>query len=167
MQAGGGRGGAGQVHQTLTRDGAAAARLAHNQKVGGSSPPRATINRLSKIDVAYIAGLFDGEGDVGVYRYVHSKNGVAYLRVLMRITNTHLGVLEWVRDKVGAGTVLTRHDKRRSAFRSPCFRYQVAHSNAKALLIAMRPYLKIKASKVDKILREPHIGRAEARDSDR
>lgn len=56
---------------------------------------------LSIADAAYIAGFFDGEGSVLLYR--RSKN------IALRATfaNTKRSILEWIQETIGAGNIVT------------------------------------------------------------
>jgi|SRR5882724_1042560 len=87
-------------------------------------------------DVAYAAGLFDGEGTVGVERY----GGRGY-NVTARVTNTNLDVLEWLRSRFGGFTqqAYAAHDNRKA-----CFYWTAKAKIAEAFLEAVRPYLIIK-----------------------
>ena len=68
---------------------------------------------ISDTDVAYIAGLFDGEGCVQVKQYVEKKKkhkGKGYRiakvwRVNMEIAMTDESVIYWVHDVLGVGSV--------------------------------------------------------------
>ena len=117
---------------------------------------------MKPTDIAYIAGLFDGEGDFGVNNYKATKNGATYARVKLRISNTDRGVLEWVRDTVGAGSIAAESNKTNPKWKPiwrTCFRYSLYNRNAVALLKAMRPFLKIKAAKADTLLAGKISGR--------
>ncbi|KKU79712.1 MAG: hypothetical protein UY05_C0023G0004 [Candidatus Peregrinibacteria bacterium GW2011_GWA2_47_7] len=56
---------------------------------------------MKNVDIAYIAGFFDGEGDVGIYPYRATKNGKYYPKLTARIHNTHQESLEWVKKRPG------------------------------------------------------------------
>lgn len=114
---------------------------------------------MEEREKAYIAGLFDGEGDVGIYSPKSSKNGKRYLRVTVRITNTHRPVLDWVRLVVGNGNV-GEHKRTDMTNRKPVYRWQISNANARVFLREILPYLHIKTDKVVEILTERNTGRA-------
>ena len=69
---------------------------------------------MSEIDLAYIAGLFDGEGSIhfkrGIEKKKRHKGKPGYrlsnsLRVSMEITMTDQSVLIWVHEVLGVGTL--------------------------------------------------------------
>ena len=67
----------------------------------------------SELDIAYIAGLFDGEGSIYYARRPEKKKkhkGKGYrisnsLRMSMEITMTDQSVIRWVHEILGCGTV--------------------------------------------------------------
>ena len=116
---------------------------------------------MTETEIAYIAGLFDGEGCANVVPYKAKKNGAKYNRMCVRITNTHRGVLDFVRGKVGYGSIAIEH-RRREPHHKPAFRWIVQNANAVRFLKMVRPYLIIKAKHVDQILAGPISGRTAA-----
>ena len=68
---------------------------------------------ISSEDIAYIAGLFDGEGSIHFKRTVEKKKkhkGKGYrttnsLRLSMEITMTDESVLRWLHEVLGVGTL--------------------------------------------------------------
>ena len=68
----------------------------------------------SEADIAYIAGLFDGEGSIYYARRKEKKkahNGEGYRysnsqRISMEITMTDRSVLQWVHEVLGCGTLV-------------------------------------------------------------
>jgi hypothetical protein len=92
------------------------------------------------MDVRYAAGLFDGEGSVGVYSH----------RFQLTITNTHRGVLEGLRELFGVGSVLTQ---RSVPGRRVVYVWVVTNRAAvQKVLSLLRPFLIIKAEKADEVL---------------
>ncbi len=67
----------------------------------------------SELDIAYIAGLFDGEGSIHFKRGIEKKKkhkGDGYrlsnsMRISMEITLTDYSVLLWVHEILGVGTL--------------------------------------------------------------
>ena len=68
---------------------------------------------IAETDIAYIAGLFDGEGSIHFKRGIEKKKkhkGKGYrtsnsLRLSMEITMTDESVLRWVHEVLGVGTL--------------------------------------------------------------
>tara|TARA_R100001129_G_scaffold157587_1_gene121075 strand:- start:499 stop:942 length:444 start_codon:yes stop_codon:yes gene_type:complete len=73
----------------------------------------------SEADIAYIAGLFDGEGSIYFARRPEKKkkhNGDGYRtsisqRISMEITMTDRSVLQWVHEVLGCGTLVKKPRK--------------------------------------------------------
>lgn len=107
---------------------------------------------VTKEDAAYIAGFFDGEGSVNVYWRKGSKNGVRYARLMARISQTERGILEWVRDAAGVGTVHANARRPDKPHWKTQHNYIVASEAARLFLAEIRPYLRVKAEVVDRAL---------------
>ena len=68
---------------------------------------------IAETDLAYIAGLFDGEGSIHFKRGIEKKkkhNGEGYrlsnsMRISMEITMTDQSVLIWLHEVLGVGTL--------------------------------------------------------------
>jgi hypothetical protein len=57
-------------------------------------------NRLTEAQAAYIAGMIDADGHVGIYRH---SNGQP--RIVISVSNTYMPMLEWLRDVTGIGSI--------------------------------------------------------------
>ena len=90
---------------------------------------------------AYVAGLFDGDGCVGVY---HSKGGVS---LQVTITQTDNGLLERVREIVGFGSVNTK--SRATRTRQAAKQYVCYSQKALKLLTLIRPFVWLKGERID------------------
>jgi len=100
---------------------------------------------VSKEDLAYIAGLFDGEGSI----YMGVKG--ARCRIEFQITSSNRDVLDWVAIKIG-GYVYQRHVKTKNQYilsYQPVYDLRIHnHSGVKRALVVLLPYLKIKKERV-------------------
>ncbi|MBI2639242.1 hypothetical protein HYW83_06690 [Candidatus Peregrinibacteria bacterium] len=115
---------------------------------------------MKRSEIAYIAGLFDGEGDVGIYPYKATKNGKLYPKLTARIHNTHKQALDWVYEKFGFGLVcMDRKGIKQSGnpARKQSYVYIVAHKKAREFLKIVMKYLIIKKNKVAKVLKEDNL----------
>jgi len=93
---------------------------------------------LRKTDIAYIAGLVDGEGSILIAKSYQTKYGNCY-RVSTTIANNNLAVLEWVNDKFG-GCIYKSNN---------CYMWQLNGKKCHKLLILLTPYLKIKSEQAE------------------
>ena len=77
------------------------------------------MDKITNEDIAYIAGLFDGEGSIYYARRKEKKkkhNGEGYRysmsqRISMEITMTDQSVIRWVHEILGCGTVVKKPRK--------------------------------------------------------
>ena len=82
---------------------------------------RGQVTTLSSEDIAYIAGLFDGEGSIYFARRPEKKKkhkGDGYRisnsqRISMEITMTDRSVLQWLHEVLGVGTLVKKPRKGR------------------------------------------------------
>ena len=95
---------------------------------------------MKRIDLAYLAGILDGEGSICITRtkpkglYKHSRYTLA-----INITNTNEWLIRWI-DFNFKGTI----NRTRLPSRRDCWRWQVHSSKAVEFLRLLLPYLKIK-----------------------
>ena len=98
-----------------------------------SNPYRDT---LTSHEVAYIAGIFDGEGDLGIRAGHYWTLG---------ITNTNKALVQWLTAKLPGSTVSWNRDREG---RAPCAQVKL-HGNLKirCFLMVVLPYLIVKRAK--------------------
>ena len=95
----------------------------------------------SPTDLAYLAGLLDGEGSICILKGTRAY-GTPKHWLEVSIGNTHLGVLQWVQETFG-GRV--SHNAERFTKRNHrTWRWRASASEAAAILRFLLPYLKIK-----------------------
>jgi hypothetical protein len=109
------------------------------------------MNQLTPEQAAYIAGLLDGEGSLGVYR--RPSAWLPYPE--LSITNTNLEVLEWLKSTVGVGHIrLVTKDQRRATEKwKQAYAWRItASGHIVALLQQIKPYLIIKRAQCQALL---------------
>lgn len=102
---------------------------------------------LRGAEIAYIAGIIDGEGTIGVY-----KGGAPYsysLRLI--VSNTHVPMLEWLHVRVGGS--LTRNGTGYKTRHKQGWQVVLWQAHAAAVIQACRPFLIVKAPQADLGLR--------------
>jgi len=64
---------------------------------------------MKDTDIAYIAGLFDGEGSIQYKQYMrkrsHNKKPYPTWSIRMEMAMTDQSILRWVHEVLGVGTV--------------------------------------------------------------
>lgn len=117
--------------------------------------------------VAYSAGLFDGEGTVGVYRVKNGRKTISgktvYWTTRLTITGTYRPVIEKLHSffKYGSVSLQKRQKKHRtpgkiydSELCKQCWRWQITNkNNIKDFINQIRPLLMEKAEQVDIVLK--------------
>lgn len=109
------------------------------------------VNNYTIEDIAYFAGLFDGEGHIGLTR----RNREGYYDsydVHFQLGNTDKGIFNWIIDKIGGkvylnqpkGTKVERGDETDYKRNKDTFLWSLDTGSIKPILIDMIPYLKIK-----------------------
>ena len=105
--------------------------------------------------LAYIAGLFDGEGSARTVLTKASKNGKLYKKLEVRIAQVDREVLDWISVQFGFGKVYSKSDKRAELKGwNECYDYVVAYKMGRKFLTAIEPYLRVKRNKVSALLDE-------------
>ena len=117
----------------------------------------------SSTDIAYIAGLFDGEGSIYYARRPEKKKqhtGKGYSttvsqRISMEITMTDESVIRWVHEVLGCGTV---NKKPRKGLRKDGTKYLMQYKwrctfrDAYYVCVLLFPYAHTKLEKIQKII---------------
>lgn len=118
-----------------------------------SALPRRTdltaLASVTEMELAYIAGLFDGEGCVLITYPKAHKNGRRYRRISVKITQKDCMILDWIRDRTGLGHVASKGTGGRY---DECFDWTVAYRQCEAFLQHIRPHVRMKAARVDEAL---------------
>lgn len=106
--------------------------------------------KLTETDLAYIAGIFDGEGCIGYYRT--SKTGTPYYHALVNITMTEGMLVNKLPELFGFGKV-SIHKAKPDQNRRTAYQWQVGHKKqVQKFLESIRPYLVGKADQADVVL---------------
>ncbi len=95
-----------------------------------------TVKQLGTADAAYIAGLVDGEGTVTLTTMHRGENR----RLVVSISNTERGLLEFVRTALGAGQITAKRTY--DVKHTPSFSFRVTNRQAIDLLRQVAPYLR-------------------------
>jgi hypothetical protein len=85
-------------------------------------------------DLAWVAGIIDGEGTMGLY---HTKTGAQW-KFQLAVANTDLRILSRVRDTVGAGRIALHRVGRTGR---PCYAWLLSSTAAAKALTEVLPYL--------------------------
>lgn len=111
------------------------------------------LDEASETDLAYMAGIIDGEGSVSIWstrRNANARNdGSAPAWVLeVVVVNTDKTLIDWCEARFGGSSNLRRRPPEKS-FWKDVYRWRCSGIHAEALLRRVRPWLIIKASQAD------------------
>ena len=108
-------------------------------------------------EVAYMAGLFDGEGHVEYKkRLVKQKKGKnkAYKTWSIRceMSMTDKGVMEWFHQTLNFGTLNKREAKKSWSGKKPQWRWRCSYRDALKFAKLMWPHAQVKLHKLEQII---------------
>lgn len=106
---------------------------------------------MDELDLAYVAGLFDGEGSIGVYEYE------GRFRPRCTVSNTDLGILTWLCGAWGGRVYVPK----KHPARQQCYAWILCGRNIAGLLNDIMPYLKIKRPQAVRMLEFFGTGRSD------
>ena len=117
---------------------------------------------MTDTEIAYIAGLFDGEGCVSYKQYMRKRphNSKAYptWQIKLEIAMTEKSILVWLCEVLGVGTVTPKKYKTKYTLGwKKQWRWRCSHRDAFKVCCAMFPYAHIKLGKIQKII--DHYGK--------
>jgi hypothetical protein len=110
------------------------------------------IKPMSIAQMAYSAGIIDGEGCISISRKkdkTGNKRGLAF-RPFVSVTNTGKPLLDWLEETTGLGSITIRNyfdGRRKMAWLWQCWSQQAAQ-----FVDAIRPYLVLKTEQADLLL---------------
>ena len=118
---------------------------------------------MNDTDVAYIAGLFDGEGSINIRRAFekkknHKKNGYRMsnsIRISMEITMTDRSVLIWLHEVLGVGTLRPKKVKGKRTDGTPYlkqYKWRCVFRDAFKVCCLLFPYAHTKLGKITQVI---------------
>ena len=119
---------------------------------------------VSESDIAYIAGLFDGEGSIHIKRGIERKkkhNGKPgrrlsnSMRISMEITMTDQSVLRWLHEVLGVGTLNKKPRKGRRKDGTKYlmqYRWRCTFRDAYYVCRLLWPYAHTKLPKIQQVI---------------
>jgi len=97
---------------------------------------------MKRTDLAYIAGIVDGEGYIGIQSDgKKAKHGKQNLRLRVTVTNTSEWLCQYLKFSFGGGKITLRT---RSPNHRPCWQWQLEYQKAADFLRLILPYLHLK-----------------------
>lgn len=111
---------------------------------------KCSVKEMLPTDAAWLAGLIDGEGTIGVYKNSNGHGG-RFVQYTLQVVNTHVGALRRCRKISGVGSV---NPKWRAKQHKPCWAWKVSSQrDIIAVLEQVLPHLTIKLPQARRSLR--------------
>jgi len=119
---------------------------------------------LSESDIAYIAGLFDGEGSIHIKRGIENKKKhnnkpgrrlSNSMRISMEVTMTDESVLRWLHEVLGVGTLNRKPRKGRRKDGTKYlmqYRWRCTFRDAYYVCRLLWPYAHTKLPKIQQVI---------------
>ena len=112
---------------------------------------------MNDTDIAYIAGLFDGEGCVSYKQYMQKRKGrkkaYPFWQIRLEIAMTEKSILVWLCEVLGVGTVTEKRYKTKYTLGwKKQWRWRCSHRDAFKVCCLIFPYAHIKLTKIQKII---------------
>lgn len=111
--------------------------------------------KISKTDSIYMAGLFDGEGTVGIYQHgkATARRRVPQFMLIIQLAGTHEPTMRWIYETFGGSLLTEKGAKARNSKWSKAWRWKTNSRQARVFLESVFPYLKVKRNQVRIALR--------------
>ena len=119
---------------------------------------------VTDLDLAYAAGIFDGEGFVGLTinrQPTHRRVNMTY-NLTVSIANTNLPLIAWLKDSFGGYISTRQYRKDEYPDRLLGYEWKIVARQADVFLRLLLPYLRIKREQTETALR--FYGEAELHD---
>lgn len=104
---------------------------------------------ITDVEAAYIAGMVDGEGSLGIYKKEPPGRNVSYA-VAFNITNTNMEVLRWIKDKLGAGKIDPRPGRKKQ--HKPVHQLIFETEEITPILLRIKNHLIVKIEQAELVL---------------
>jgi hypothetical protein len=112
------------------------------------------VEKIPEVEKAYLAGIIDGEGVIGISKYHHPHAKREHYVTYFSIINTSKALADWLEEKIFSKISVKRRMVPRvsSLGKKPCYRFTIGTKNACILLKAILPYLVIKKRQAELVI---------------
>lgn len=120
---------------------------------------------MKKTDLAYTAGIIDGEGCISLSRY--GKGDTYYISLSVSVGNTNEWLIQWLKFSYGGRTILKGGKNRQGKNWKPCWEWIISSNEALDFLRLLYPYLRLKKAQTEIAIRFQNARQTEKRTSPR
>ena len=114
------------------------------------------MNDNFKLDIAYIAGLFDGEGNVSYKKYPKKRKGAKkdYMtwNIRLEISMTDKNIIELVHETLMVGTVHEKPPGKGQLGKKMQYRWRCGYRDALHVCKLLWPHVVVKLHKIEQII---------------
>ena len=111
---------------------------------------------INDVDAAYIAGLFDGEGNIyykqNMVKRGKDKKAYPTWQIRMEISMTERSIIHWIHETLGVGTFHKKPPGKGQMGRKMQYRWRCGFRDAYYVCKVIWPFVHVKIDKVQKIL---------------
>ncbi|MGH7410270.1 MAG: hypothetical protein ACREJ6_04310 [Candidatus Methylomirabilis sp.] len=109
---------------------------------------------ISRVDLAYAAGFFDGEGSISILKAREGQRGP---KICISASQTRPRVIKWLQELFGCGSVHhypveTRPIGRTGKPIRPLWLWSVSGDKAVEIIILLKPFMRVKHNEVTLIM---------------
>jgi len=95
---------------------------------------------MKRTDLAYLAGIVDGEGYIGISADHRKRNpDRPCWRLKVAVTNTNEWLMQYLKFSVGGGIIVLKRKNPK-----PCYQWEIRYGKAADFLKLILPYLRLK-----------------------
>ncbi len=104
---------------------------------------------MRKTDLAYIAGIIDGEGSISIiHASPRRRNPGGEIYAQVGVTNTNEWLIQWLHFNFGGGVNMEKAG-RNPLSKQNIWRWNLSHQKARTFLVLILPYLRIKRQEAE------------------
>jgi len=114
------------------------------------------MNDNFKLDIEYIAGLFDGEGHVSYKKYSKKRKGVkkdyTAWNIGLEISMTDKNIIELIHETLMCGSIAEKPPSKGQIGRKMQYRWRCSHRDALYVCKLLWPHIVIKLHQIEQII---------------
>jgi hypothetical protein len=106
------------------------------------------VRQMSEPEIAWLAGLFDGEGSIVQTQRTRTPEG----SIRIQVTNNVIAILEQIQEFTGVGRINVQSRKENNPRHGETYTWSAGTGYALEILRQIRPWLIVKAERADAVL---------------
>ena len=111
---------------------------------------------MNETEIAYLAGLFDGEGNIQYKQYMrqrrHQEKAYPTWSIRMEMSMTDESIIRYTHEVLGVGTVGKRKNGKGSLGKKQQWRWRCGYRDAYQVCLLFWPHAHVKLEKIQKII---------------